>query len=55
MYKQKVLVEIGGLMGKVAKLDMNTDNKARGRFARMVVYINLDRPLAFQILINGKI
>ncbi|KAH1121633.1 hypothetical protein J1N35_004793 [Gossypium stocksii] len=34
---------------------MNTDNKARGSFARMAVYVNLDRPLVFQILINGRI
>lgn len=33
LYKWKILVEIGGMIGKVAKLDMNTDNKAIGRFA----------------------
>ncbi|KAK5845578.1 hypothetical protein PVK06_001769 [Gossypium arboreum] len=55
LYKWKILVEIGGMIGKVSKLDMNTDNKARGRFARMAVYVNLDRPLVFQILINGRI
>lgn len=31
-YRQKLLKEIRGLIGKVAKLDLNTDNKARGRF-----------------------
>ncbi|MBA0781407.1 hypothetical protein Gotri_002334 [Gossypium trilobum] len=55
MYKCKILVEIGGLVGKVTKLDMNTDNKVRGRFARMDVYVTLDRPLVSQVLINGKI
>ncbi|MBA0819115.1 hypothetical protein Gohar_022352 [Gossypium harknessii] len=35
-------IENWGVIGKVAKLDMNTDNKLRGHFARMAVYINLD-------------
>ncbi|MBA0729233.1 hypothetical protein Golax_022555 [Gossypium laxum] len=48
-YKRKILVEIGGLIGKVAKLDMNMDNRVRDRFARMAVYVNLDKPL-----VNGK-
>lgn len=45
MYNQKIIWEIGGLIGKVAKLDFNTDTGVRGRFARMVVYVNLDRAL----------
>ncbi|KAH1046696.1 hypothetical protein J1N35_037480 [Gossypium stocksii] len=55
MYKHKILVEIGGLVGKVAKLYLHTNNRIRGRFARMAVYVNLDKPLVSQILINGKI
>lgn len=43
------------MIGKVAKLDMNTDNKIKGKFSRMVVYVNLDEPLVSQVLINGKI
>ncbi|KAK5812221.1 hypothetical protein PVK06_027642 [Gossypium arboreum] len=42
------------MVGKVAKLDMNTDSRARDRFAWMVVYVSLERPLVSQILINGK-
>lgn len=42
---KKILGEIGRLIGKVAKLDFNTDNRLRGRFARMTVFINLDKPL----------
>ncbi|PPD92582.1 hypothetical protein GOBAR_DD10495 [Gossypium barbadense] len=55
MYKRKILVEIRGMISKVAKLDMNIDNRARGRFTHMNVYVNLDKPLVSQILINGKI
>nr|KJB43972.1 hypothetical protein B456_007G227100 [Gossypium raimondii] len=41
--------------GKVAKLFFNTDNRARERFTRMAVYVNLDKPLIFQVLINGAL
>ncbi|MBA0590450.1 hypothetical protein Gorai_019155, partial [Gossypium raimondii] len=53
LYNWKILLEIGELVGKVVRLDFNTDNKARGRFARMAVFVNLNKPLIFQILING--
>ncbi|KAH1084179.1 hypothetical protein J1N35_023940 [Gossypium stocksii] len=53
MYKRQVLREIGATIGKVAKLDFNTDNGVRGRFARMAVFINLDKALISQVIING--
>ncbi|MBA0821748.1 hypothetical protein Goarm_018588 [Gossypium armourianum] len=53
MYKRKILWEIGGMIGRVAKLDFNTDNGVRARFARMVVYVNLGKALISQVLING--
>lgn len=55
MYKRKLLIEIGSIVGRVAKLDMNTDNKVRGCFACMVVYVNLDKPLISPKMINDKI
>ncbi|PPR95640.1 hypothetical protein GOBAR_AA25035 [Gossypium barbadense] len=45
--------EIGGTIGKVVRLDLNTNSRIKGRFARMVVYINLDKPLIAQVLVNG--
>ncbi|KAA3486878.1 LINE-1 reverse transcriptase isogeny [Gossypium australe] len=54
LYNHKIITQIGGMVGKVVKLDMNTDNKARGRFARMAVYVDLEKPLVSQILINGR-
>ncbi|MBA0833983.1 hypothetical protein Goarm_006387, partial [Gossypium armourianum] len=39
MYKRKVLWEIWGTIGKVAKLDFNMDNEVWGRFARMAVHL----------------
>ncbi|KAH1092167.1 hypothetical protein J1N35_019424 [Gossypium stocksii] len=55
LYKLKFLLEIRGLIGRVAKLDMNIDNKVRRHFARMAVYVNIDKPLVSQVLIDGKI
>lgn len=54
LYNHKIIFEIGGMVGKVVKLDMNIDSRARGRFARMAVYVDLDKPLVSQILINGR-
>ncbi|KAH1057131.1 hypothetical protein J1N35_035196 [Gossypium stocksii] len=42
-------------MDKVVKLDVQTDNKNRGRFARLAVYLNLDRPLISQMFVDGEI
>lgn len=55
MYRQQILREIGSLVGKVAKIYFNTDNKTRGRFARLAMYVNLDAPLVSQIIIEDKI
>lgn len=41
------------MIGKVTKLDFNTDSQARGRYARMALYVNLEKPLTSKILING--
>ncbi|KAH1030935.1 hypothetical protein J1N35_043109 [Gossypium stocksii] len=43
------------MAGKVAKLDFHAINGARGRFPSMTVYVNLNKPLISQILINGNI
>ncbi|KAH1121895.1 hypothetical protein J1N35_005055 [Gossypium stocksii] len=50
MYKRRILLEIGGTIGKVAKLDFNTDAGFWGRFARLAVYVNLEKPLISQLM-----
>ncbi|KAK5802866.1 hypothetical protein PVK06_030494 [Gossypium arboreum] len=55
MYMKKILWKIGGMVRKVAKLDFNTDSKARGRYASMAIYINLEKLLISMVLINGKV
>ncbi|KAG8472739.1 hypothetical protein CXB51_034646 [Gossypium anomalum] len=55
LYKREIIVAIGSLIGKVVKLDVQTDNQTRGRFARLAVYINLEKPLISQVLVDGAI
>ncbi|MBA0569984.1 hypothetical protein Golob_003675 [Gossypium lobatum] len=55
LYNKKTLEEIGGLIGKVTKLNFNTDNGLRGWFARMAIFVNLDKLLISKILIKGNL
>ncbi|KAK5773019.1 hypothetical protein PVK06_049322 [Gossypium arboreum] len=43
------------MIGKVVKFDFKTDNRTRGRFARMALFINLDKLIISQICVNGEI
>ncbi|MBA0592713.1 hypothetical protein Gorai_009688 [Gossypium raimondii] len=54
LVKRKILSEIGRLVGRVAKLDFNTVNRTRGRFARMVIYVNLDKSIVSHIWIKEE-
>ncbi|PPS10196.1 hypothetical protein GOBAR_AA10444 [Gossypium barbadense] len=55
IYKRKILEAIGSMVGKVSKFKFKTDSRTRGHFAKMAVFINLDRSLVFQVLVNGEI
>ncbi|KAH1123200.1 hypothetical protein J1N35_006360 [Gossypium stocksii] len=55
LYQKKILEEIGNLVGRVVKLDIKTDNRERGQFSRMTVFVNLEKPLTSQVLINGRL
>ncbi|MBA0851002.1 hypothetical protein Goshw_011217 [Gossypium schwendimanii] len=45
MYKKRILEVVGGLVGKVVKLDFNSDSKTKGCFSRMAIFVDLDKPL----------
>ncbi|XP_016669944.1 uncharacterized protein [Gossypium hirsutum] len=55
MYNTSLLKFIGGVIEPVARIDQNTDNKARGQFARITVFVDLDQPLVSKIVIDGRI
>lgn len=43
------------MLGKVTKLDFNTENGVRGKFVRMAIYINLEQALVSQVMVNGLV
>ncbi|KAK8556579.1 hypothetical protein V6N12_002977 [Hibiscus sabdariffa] len=53
-YKQSLIEAIGYRIGTIVKIDYQTDNGRRGRFARMAININLCKPLVSKIAINGR-
>ncbi|MBA0670636.1 hypothetical protein Goklo_024431, partial [Gossypium klotzschianum] len=55
MYKRRILKEVGGLVGKVVKLDFHIDSKTRGRFAKKTIFVYLYKPLASYVLVNGEL
>ncbi|MBA0846787.1 hypothetical protein Goshw_007348 [Gossypium schwendimanii] len=55
LYQKKILDEIASLVGKVVKLDIKTNSGQRGQFSRMVVFVDLEKPLTSQVLINGRL
>lgn len=40
-----MLLKMGKVIGLVLRIDSNTAMGARGRFARLCVQVNLDKPL----------
>ncbi|MBA0844840.1 hypothetical protein Goarm_022480, partial [Gossypium armourianum] len=55
VYKNRILEVVGKLVGKVAELDFNTDSKTRGRFLRMVIFVNIEKLLVSQVLVVGDL
>ncbi|XP_039010034.1 uncharacterized protein LOC120138683 [Hibiscus syriacus] len=45
LYKRSLIEAIGNQIGLVIKIDYQTNNSCRGRFARMAININLKKPL----------
>ncbi|KAK5838354.1 hypothetical protein PVK06_007083 [Gossypium arboreum] len=55
LFSRQIVEAIRELIGKVAKLDFQTDNRSRGCFARLVVYLDLEKPLISQALVDGAV
>ncbi|KAL1545939.1 hypothetical protein AAHA92_22606 [Salvia divinorum] len=52
-YKKHLVYGIGGMIGKVVKIDENTVAATRGRFARLAVVVDLSKVLNFRVCVNG--
>ena len=53
-YEHNALLKIGRAIGPVLRIDANTANGVRGRFAHLCVQVNLDKPLVKTIFL-GKL
>ena len=51
-YNSEALLQIGKAIGNVLRVDTHTANEARGRFARLCVQVDVDKPLVTAVLIG---
>ncbi|CAN1732234.1 hypothetical protein LINPERHAP1_LOCUS1540 [Linum perenne] len=51
----RVLTSLGNLIGKTVRIDFNTQIVEHGKFSRMAVEIDLDKPLPPIVLLDGVI
>lgn len=52
-YEPSVLKDIGLAIGPVLRIDTQTATEARGRFARLCVQVNFDKPIIKIVKIGG--
>ncbi|XP_057762182.1 uncharacterized protein LOC130982262 [Arachis stenosperma] len=54
LYNERILRKIGDLVGKTCKVDHNTQQLCRGKFARLYVEVDLTKLLLEKYMINEK-
>ena len=52
LYEPEVLQQIGGAIGKVLRIDTHIAMEARGRYTRLCIQVDINKPLANTILIG---
>ncbi|CAL1384037.1 unnamed protein product [Linum trigynum] len=52
-YHREVLFAIGNLVGRTVKLDYHTENLERGKFARIVIDLDMTKPLPTRVRLDG--
>ncbi|KAI9076249.1 hypothetical protein K1719_041822 [Acacia pycnantha] len=55
LFDKKFLLNLGNAIGKAIRLDVHTAQRARGKFARMCVEIDLTKPLVPEFNVEGQI
>ncbi|KAI9109367.1 hypothetical protein K1719_019421 [Acacia pycnantha] len=55
LFDKKFLLNLGNVIGKAIKLDIHTTQRARGKFARMCVELDLTKPLVPEFEIEGQV
>ncbi|KAI9120451.1 hypothetical protein K1719_007484 [Acacia pycnantha] len=54
LFDKKFLLNLGNSIGKVIRLDVHTTNRARGKFARKCVELDLTKPLIPEFSVEGQ-
>nr|POE71315.1 uncharacterized protein CFP56_59744 [Quercus suber] len=52
LYEAEVLKQIGEAIGKVLRVDTHTEMEARGKYARLCIQVDVDKPLINTVLIG---
>ncbi|KAK4259260.1 hypothetical protein QN277_005608 [Acacia crassicarpa] len=55
LFDKKFLLNLGNSIGKAIRLDVHTAHRARGKFARMCVELDLTKPLIPEFCVDGQI
>ncbi|KAI9091048.1 hypothetical protein K1719_028318 [Acacia pycnantha] len=53
-FDKKFLLNLGNVIGKAIRLDVHTAQRARGKFARMCVELDLTKPLIPSFCVEGR-
>ncbi|KAI9098542.1 hypothetical protein K1719_025167 [Acacia pycnantha] len=54
LFDKKFLLNLGNSLGKAIRLDIHTAQRARGKFARMCVELDLTKPLVPEFNVEGQ-
>lgn len=55
LYNKKIPNRVGNSVGKLMKIDENTQVTSQGKYTRMAVLINLNKPLISKVDIQGRV
>ncbi|KAI9127375.1 hypothetical protein K1719_001934 [Acacia pycnantha] len=55
LFDKKFLLNLGNSIGKAIRLDIHTAQRAKGKFARMCVELNLTKPLVPEFNVDGQL
>ncbi|KAI9118873.1 hypothetical protein K1719_010318 [Acacia pycnantha] len=55
LFDKKFLLNLGNSLGRAIRLDVHTAQRARGKFARMCVKLDLTKPLVPEFNVEGQI
>ncbi|KAJ4823350.1 hypothetical protein Tsubulata_021995 [Turnera subulata] len=53
-YHSRILRSMGNLVGKTVKLERNSENPSRGKFAKVAVNVDITKPLKGTVIVEGE-